>query len=55
MNNLHLKEVIKESIREVLREERFSLCETLIPYVTKKEFNEIIQKSGSPPEYKNLS
>ncbi len=52
MNNLQLKEVIKESIREVLHEERLSLCETLIPYITKKEMMEIIQRYGSPQRYK---
>lgn len=53
MNNLQLKEVIKQSIREVLGEERLSLCEALIPYVSQKEMNEIIKKFGSAPKYKN--
>jgi len=52
MNHLQLKEVIKESIREVLHEERLTLCESLIPYATKKELREIIQKYGSPNGYK---
>ncbi len=46
-----LKEIIKESIREVLKEERLSLYEILIPYVTKKELNEIRKKFGSPEKY----
>ena len=29
-----LKAIIKESIREVLREERMLLCQVLIPYVS---------------------
>lgn len=29
-----LKAIIKESIREVLREERMLLCQILIPYVS---------------------
>ena len=53
MNNLQLKEVIKESVREVLREERLALCEALIPYVSQKEMKEIIQKFASPTEYEN--
>jgi len=52
MNNIQLKEVIKESIREVLHEERLSLCESLIPYVSKKEMKEIILKYGYPQQYK---
>ncbi len=46
-----LKEIIKESIREVLKEERFSLYEILIPYITRKELNEIQKKFGSPQKY----
>ena len=46
-----LKEIIKESIREVLKEERFSLYEILIPYITQKELNEIQKKVGSPQKY----
>lgn len=52
MNNLELKELIKQSVREVLREERLFLCEALIPYVSHKEMNEIIKKFGSAPDYK---
>ncbi len=46
-----IKEIIKESIREVLKEERLSLYEILIPYVSKKELNEIQKKFGSPKKY----
>lgn len=46
-----LKKMIKESVREVLREERLSLCEILIPRVSKKEMQEIQAAYGSPSEY----
>ena len=46
-----LKEIIKESIREVLKEERFSLYEILIPYASRKELNEIQKKFSSPKKY----
>jgi hypothetical protein len=47
-----LKKFIKESIREVLREERMSLCEIMIPYASKKELSEIRTKFGSPANYR---
>ena len=47
-----LKKMIKESIREVLREERLSLCEIMIPRVSKKEMQEIQAKYGSPTRYR---
>ena len=47
-----LKKMIKESIREVLREERLSLCEIMIPLVSKKEMQEIQAKYGLPTKYR---
>lgn len=47
-----LKKLIKESIREVLREERLGLCEIMIPVISKKELNEIHSKFGSPADYR---
>jgi hypothetical protein len=47
-----LKKLIKESIREVLREERLGLCEIMIPHVSKKELNEIHSKFGVPADYR---
>jgi hypothetical protein len=47
-----LKKLIKESVREVLREERLSLCEIMIPHVCKKELDEINAKFGSPAGYR---
>ena len=46
-----LKKLIKESIREVLREERLGLCEIMIPRVSRKELDEIHTKFGSPADY----
>jgi len=46
-----LKKLIKESVREVLREERLGLCEIMIPHVSKKELDEIHAKFGSPANY----
>jgi hypothetical protein len=47
-----LKKLIKESVREVLREERLGLCEIMIPHASKKELNEIRTKLGSPADYR---
>jgi len=47
-----LKKLIKESIREVLREERLGLCEILIPHVSKRELDEIRTRIGSPVDYR---
>jgi hypothetical protein len=46
-----LKQLIKESIREVFREERLTLCEIMIPHVSKQELQEIHAKFGSPATY----
>ncbi|RKY56303.1 MAG: hypothetical protein DRP89_01640 [Candidatus Neomarinimicrobiota bacterium] len=51
MNNEDIKELVKESVREVLRDERLTLYEVLIPYVTKKELQEIDKKYGLPENY----
>jgi hypothetical protein len=48
-----LKQLVKESLREVLREERLKLCQVLIPYVSDKEMQEIEEKLGSPNDYKD--
>jgi len=47
-----LKKLIKESVREVLREERLGLCEIMIPEVSKKEMGEIQARLGSPADYR---
>ncbi|MEX0269228.1 hypothetical protein AB3R30_08790 [Leptolyngbyaceae cyanobacterium UHCC 1019] len=48
-----LKALIKESVREVLREERLLLCQVLMPYVSDEEQAEIEAEFGSPSEYGN--
>jgi hypothetical protein len=45
-----LKALIKESVREVLREERLLLCHVLMPYVSDEEQAEIEAEFGSPLE-----
>jgi len=37
MEIVELKALIKESVREVLREERLLLCQVLMPYVSDEE------------------
>jgi hypothetical protein len=46
-----LKALIKESMREVLREERLLLCKILIPYVDNTEQTELETEFGSPADY----
>jgi hypothetical protein len=48
-----LKAIIKESIREVLREERMLLCQVLIPYVSDEEQEELDEMFGSPSDYQD--
>jgi hypothetical protein len=48
-----LKVLIKESVREVLREERLLLCQILMPYVSDDEQAEIDADFGSPSDYEN--
>ncbi|NOZ62412.1 MAG: hypothetical protein GXO74_12110 [Calditrichaeota bacterium] len=48
MNDEQLASLIKKSIREVIQEERLSIMEILIPYVSKKEMDEILQKQPTP-------
>ena len=51
MSNEELKDIIKESVREAIKEERLSLYEVLIPTVSKRELDEIIKHYGSPDKY----
>lgn len=46
-----LKALIKESVREVLREERLNLCQLLMPYVSDDEQAEIDVSLGTPNDY----
>jgi hypothetical protein len=51
METATLKALIKESVREVLQEERLSLIQALIPSVNGQEMKEISQKFGTPDNY----
>jgi hypothetical protein len=53
METAALKELIKESVREVLREERLALIEALIPYVNDDEQAEIEAQFGLPSDYES--
>ncbi|MDX2240081.1 MAG: hypothetical protein NW224_05290 [Leptolyngbyaceae cyanobacterium bins.302] len=46
-----LKALIKESVREVLREERLRFCQVLVLYVSDEEQTEIEAEFGSPADY----
>ena len=48
MEALELKALIKESVREVLREERLMLCQILVPSIDDEEQAEIETEFGSP-------
>lgn len=48
---MEIKELIKESMREVFREERSLLCKILIPYVNNTEQTELEAEFGSPTDY----
>ncbi len=51
MDTVTLKALIKESVREVLREEKLLLIQSLIPPVKQEEMEEIINKLGSPKDF----
>lgn len=53
MEAQELKALIKESAREVLREERILLCQALIPLVSDEEQAEINEMFGSPSDYED--
>ena len=48
MEASELKQLVKESIREVLREERLHLCQVLTPSVSDREMQAIQEKLGAP-------
>ena len=48
-----LKALIKESVREVLKEEWFTMWQSVIPEVSDAEQAEIDRVSGSPSDYAN--
>lgn len=49
MESQELRALIKESVREVLREERLLLCHTLVPYISEDEQAELEEEFGSAP------
>ena len=51
METSALKALIKESVREVLQEERLLLMKSLIPTVDNEEMEEIVEKFGTPDNY----
>ena len=53
METQELKKLIKESVREVLREERLTLCNSLMPYISEIEQKEIETELGSPSDYED--
>ena len=53
MKTQELKTLIKESMREVLREERLLLCNMLMSYVSDEEQKELDTSFGSPQDYEN--
>ena len=53
METQELKNLIKKSVREVLREERLLLCNMLMPYVSDQEQKELDQELGKPQDYEN--
>jgi hypothetical protein len=50
MESYELKQLVKESVREVIREERLRLCQILMPSVSDKEMQEIQAKLGTAPD-----
>lgn len=51
MDTQTLKELIKESLREVLQEERLSLYQILLPEIDDREMAEIEEKFDLPANY----
>lgn len=51
METRELKQLLKETIREVIREERLALSIILTPYASDKESQEIQTKFGYPSQY----
>ncbi|WP_292703923.1 MULTISPECIES: hypothetical protein [unclassified Nostoc] len=45
-----LKALIKETMREVLQEERLRLCQILIPYISDDEQRELEAEFGVPSD-----
>lgn len=50
MEKQELKALIKETMREVIQEERYNLCQILIPYISEQEQQDIEADFGIPSE-----
>jgi hypothetical protein len=50
MEKQELKALIKETMKEVIQEERHNLCQILIPYVNDEEQQELDAEFGIPSE-----
>jgi hypothetical protein len=48
MEKQELKALLKETMKEVIQEERANLCQILIPYVSDKEQEELEAEFGKP-------
>ncbi len=53
MKKQELKSLIKETMREVIQEERHHLCQILIPYISDEEQQELEAEFGSPSDDEN--
>ena len=45
-----LKKIIKDTVRETIKEEQLKLADALLPEVDQSEMDEIISKYGNKPE-----
>ena len=54
MEITQLKKIIKESVREVIEEERKNLVEILIPFVSDEEKKFLKKKLKNPKDYKEF-
>lgn len=48
MEKQELKALIKETMKEVIQEERQNLCQILIPYISEEEQQELEAEFGVP-------
>ncbi|RPI19143.1 MAG: hypothetical protein EHM58_02920 [Ignavibacteriae bacterium] len=51
INKSELMQLITDSVRSVINEERNKLLEILLPTVSKKEMDDIIKRFGEPKDY----
>jgi hypothetical protein len=50
-----LKEIINDSVRKAIQEERKQLTEALIPYVSDAEMKDVIEQYGNNPKYDDFN